>query len=97
MRSDEVTGRARKARVTKESETGEGKGHPILLANGGMRCPRSSCRYETPYLFDPLAMAKTPECKEYLLPVWKCPQCRHLFALVPQEWLPVLRERGLIG
>ncbi len=73
------------------------KSHPIFLDNGGMKCPRSSCRHEQPSLFDSLAMSRESECVDYLLPVYKCPQCRHLFsAIVPRDLFDKLKKKGLI-
>jgi len=52
--------------------------HPLRTAGGGFRCPR--CGHQAPY-FDALAIV--PEWSAYLVPVRKCPACKHLFALHP--------------
>ena len=45
----------------------------------GMTCPRCGYREET--RFDSLAMQPKHLPEAMLLPVWKCPNCKHLFAL----------------
>ena len=52
-----------------------------------MTCPR--CGYQAEY-FDQLAMQPNHLPLEQLLPVHKCPSCKHLFALVP----PVSEMQG---
>ena len=56
-------------------------------------CPR--CGYEATY-FDRLSIQPNHVPEQYLLPVHKCPECKHLWALVPEAWLVVLREHSLI-
>jgi hypothetical protein len=46
-----------------------------------MTCPR--CGEQAPY-FDQLAIQPCYVPREKLLPVHKCPACKHLFALVPE-------------
>jgi len=46
-----------------------------------MTCPR--CGYQAEY-FDQLAMQPNHLPLEQLLPVHKCPNCKHLFALAPE-------------
>lgn len=70
--------------------------NPIFLPGGGMKCPRPSCRFEQESLFDSLAMSRESECAGYLLPVFKCPQCKHLFSALPAEFHEVLRAAGLV-
>jgi len=51
----------------------------------GMTCPR--CGYHEETRFDSLAMQPKHLPETMLLPVWKCPNCKHLFALRP-EFIP---------
>jgi len=53
-----------------------------------MTCPR--CGYHQDDSFDQLAMQPKYLPPEQLLPVHKCPNCKHLFALVP----PVSEMQG---
>lgn len=45
---------------------------------GTAKCPR--CGYTAPY-FDLLAIQPNHIPREALRPVYKCPECKHLFAL----------------
>ena len=55
--------------------------------NEPMTCPR--CGYQQEDSFDQLAIQPKYLPPERLLPVYKCPNCKHLFALVPDG-----HERG---
>lgn len=58
------------------------------------RCPR--CGYEADY-FDRLSVQPNHVPEELLLPVYKCPQCHHLWSQIPSDWVTLLREKSLIG
>jgi ribosomal protein S27AE len=57
-------------------------------------CPR--CGHTANY-FDRLSVQPNYVAERFLIPVHKCPSCKHLWALTPAAWLPVLRESGLLG
>jgi len=48
----------------------------------GMTCPR--CGHYEEESFDQLAMQPKHVPLEWLLPVWKCPNCKHLFSVLPE-------------
>lgn len=54
-----------------------------------MTCPR--CGYHQDDSFDQLAMQPKYLPPEQLLPVHKCPNCKHLFALAPEPQDPNLK------